>query len=72
MAADYSCVDETQLDRFLVSIDPQFSVYTYQLLELGVDRSSLPSLNDEMLRNACGIENPIHRLKMMKSIEGIS
>ncbi|KRY78098.1 Sterile alpha and TIR motif-containing protein tir-1 [Trichinella pseudospiralis] len=69
MAADYSCVDETHLDRFLVSVSPQFSVYTYQLLELGVDRSILPSLSNEILKNDCGITNPMHRMKLLQSIE---
>ncbi|KFD51205.1 hypothetical protein M514_07969 [Trichuris suis] len=69
MAADYTSVDETHLDRFLVSVSPQFSVYTYQLLELGVDRSILSSMSNEILKSECGISNPVHRLKLLQSIE---
>lgn len=70
MAADYSCVDATRLDRFLVSIDPYFSVYTYKLLDIGVDSNTLPQLSEEMLRHECQIVNPIHRMKLFHWMEG--
>lgn len=70
IAADYTGIDETHLDRFLVSISPQFSVYAYQLLEKGADRSILPSLSDDILKNDLGIANPIHRMKLLQALEG--
>lgn len=71
MAADYSCVDGTKLDRFLTSISPRFSIYTYPLLELGVtDCRDIPVLSDEILKKECRITNPVHRLKLMSALEG--
>lgn len=68
MAADYSCVDATRLDRFLLSIDPHFSVYTYKLLDIGVDCATFPHLTEDMLRKE--IENPVHRMKLCQWMEG--
>lgn len=71
MAADYSCVDGTKLDRFLTSISPRFSIYTYPLLELGIsDCRDIPALSDEILKNECRITNPVHRLKLLEALEG--
>lgn len=54
----------------MASVDPHFSVYTYRLLEMGVDSSVLPTLSDSVLRDDCGIVNPVHRLKLLASLEG--
>ncbi|KAI6241667.1 ADP-ribosyl cyclase/cyclic ADP-ribose hydrolase [Aphelenchoides fujianensis] len=48
IAADYSSVDETQLDQFLMSLGPELSVYTYQMLGLGLRRAFLPQLTNEL------------------------
>ncbi|CAL2037804.1 unnamed protein product [Caenorhabditis brenneri] len=69
VAADYSSVDESNLDNFLMGLSPELSVYTYQMLINGVNRSLLSSLTDEMMQNACGITNPIHRLKLTQAFE---
>uniref|UniRef100_A0A915KQR1 ADP-ribosyl cyclase/cyclic ADP-ribose hydrolase n=1 Tax=Romanomermis culicivorax TaxID=13658 RepID=A0A915KQR1_ROMCU len=69
IGADYSCIDETQLDRFLVSISPQLSIYTYQLLEKGADRSILPSISDDILKSDLGIRNPIDRFRLIQALE---
>lgn len=69
VAADYSSVDESNLDNFLMGLSPELSVYTYQMLTNGVNRSLLSSLTDEMMQNACGITNPIHRLKLTQAFE---
>ncbi|VDN35567.1 unnamed protein product, partial [Gongylonema pulchrum] len=50
IAADYASVDESQLDQFLMSLSPELSVYTYQMLGMGLNRSLLPSLTDEMMK----------------------
>jgi AraC-like DNA-binding protein len=65
VAADYSCIDETQMDRVLMSASPSLSIYTYRLLEMGVDTSQLPLLSDEMLAGMAGISNPIHRRQIL-------
>lgn len=71
MAADFSCVDGTKLDRFLTSINPQFSIYTYQLLELGItDFRDITILNDSILKNECRMSNPVHRVKILGALDG--
>ncbi|OZC09445.1 hypothetical protein X798_03401 [Onchocerca flexuosa] len=50
IAADYGSVDESQLDQFLMSLSPELSVYTYQMLGMGLNRNLLPSLTDEMMK----------------------
>ena len=37
------------------------------MLTNGVNRNILPSLTDELMQSACGIENPIHRLKLTQA-----
>ncbi|KAI6201066.1 ADP-ribosyl cyclase/cyclic ADP-ribose hydrolase [Aphelenchoides besseyi] len=69
IAADYSSVDETQLDQFLMSLGPELSVYTYQMLGLGLRRPFLPQLTNEVMKTHCGIENPIHRLKLRQALQ---
>lgn len=39
--ADYSSKDATNLNSFLQSIGPEFSVYTYSMLNASVDRDSI-------------------------------
>lgn len=70
IAADYGSVDETQLDQFLMSLSPELSVYTYQMLGMGLNRNLLPSLTDEMMNSVCGMNNPIHRLKLRQALQG--
>ncbi|KAM3723297.1 NAD(+) hydrolase [Dirofilaria immitis] len=69
IAADYGSVDESQLDQFLMSLSPELSVYTYQMLGMGLNRSLLPSLTDEMMKTVCGMHNPIHRLKLRQALQ---
>ncbi|CAJ0579051.1 unnamed protein product, partial [Mesorhabditis spiculigera] len=69
IAADYSSVDDTQLDQFLMSLSPELSVYTYQMLTAGINRPLLPNLTDDMMQKACGITNPIHRLKLKNAFQ---
>lgn len=53
-----------------MSLSPELSVYTYQMLGMGLNRSLLPSLTDEMMKTVCGIHNPIHRLKLRQALQG--
>uniref|UniRef100_A0A914RI51 SAM domain-containing protein n=1 Tax=Parascaris equorum TaxID=6256 RepID=A0A914RI51_PAREQ len=64
IAADYGSVDESQLDQFLMSLSPELS-----MLGMGLNRSLLPSLTDEMMKTVCGITNPIHRLKLRQALQ---
>ncbi|CAD5221228.1 unnamed protein product [Bursaphelenchus xylophilus] len=69
IAADYSSVDESQLDQFLMSLGPELSVYTYQMLGIGLNRNLLPHLTNDMMKDVCGIQNPIHRLKLRQALQ---
>uniref|UniRef100_A0AC35U9Q3 ADP-ribosyl cyclase/cyclic ADP-ribose hydrolase n=1 Tax=Rhabditophanes sp. KR3021 TaxID=114890 RepID=A0AC35U9Q3_9BILA len=69
IAADYSSVDETQLDQFLMSLSPELSAYTYQMLNSGLNRSLLPHLTDLWMEKVCGIQNIIHRHKLRQALE---
>lgn len=53
-----------------MSLSPELSVYTYQMLGMGLNRSLLPSLTDEMMKTVCGMHNPIHRLKLRQALQG--
>ncbi|CAH1713690.1 unnamed protein product [Aphis gossypii] len=66
--ADYSSRDTTNLNSFLQSIGPEFSVYTYSMLNAGVDRDSIRFLSEEQLIQECGISNSIHRYRILDSI----
>ncbi|VDD96972.1 unnamed protein product [Enterobius vermicularis] len=69
IAADYGGLDETHLDQFLMSLCPEFSIYTYQMLSASVNRPLLPLLTDEMMKNECGMRNPVHRLKLKQALQ---
>ncbi|XP_014246383.1 sterile alpha and TIR motif-containing protein 1 isoform X2 [Cimex lectularius] len=66
--ADYSSRDSSNLNSFLQSIGPEFSVYTYAMLNAGVDKETLRSLSEEQLVSECGITNSIHRYRMLDLI----
>lgn len=66
---DYSSVDSTGLNEFLQSIGQEYSVYTYEMLNKGIDRDTLLSINDEQLLLECGITNKIHRIKIQQSVK---
>ncbi|VDL76700.1 unnamed protein product [Nippostrongylus brasiliensis] len=58
IAADYSAVDESNLDQLLMSLSPELSVYTYKMLSCGINRSLLGSLTDELMQTACDAKHP--------------
>jgi len=43
-------------------------VYTYDMLNAGIDRDTLMSINEEQLLYECGIKNKIHRLKIQQGM----
>ena len=67
--ADYSNMDSTGLNEFLQQIGAEYSVYTYDMLNAGIDRDTLLLLNDEQLLVECGITNKIHRLKIQHGVK---
>jgi len=66
---DYASSDPTNLNKFLYSLGPEFSVYTYEMLKSGIDQDTLFSINEEQLLIECGIANKIHRLKILQGIK---
>lgn len=69
--ADYSSRDPTSLNSFLSQIGPEFSIYTYSMLNAGVDKDSMRNLNDDQLFAECGINNSIHRKRILDIISGM-
>lgn len=66
--ADYSSCDTNGLSQFLNNLGPDYCKYTYGLLQNGIDKNSLPSVTDEVLRNECGIANTVHRMHILDGI----
>ena len=52
-----------------MSLSPDLSVYTYQMLGMGLNRNLLPHLTNDMMKTVCGIHNPIHRLKLRQALQ---
>ncbi|XP_060881158.1 NAD(+) hydrolase sarm1-like [Metopolophium dirhodum] len=65
--ADYSCIDPTNLNSFLQSIGPEFSVYTYSILNAGIDCESIRRITDDQLAYECGITNGVHRIVILNA-----
>lgn len=68
--SDYSSCDSTNLNAILNTLGPDFSKYTYSMIQSGVDQNTLRMLDEETLRNECKVDNSIHRLKIMHTISG--
>ena len=66
---DYTSVDNTGLNDFLQTLGQEYSVYTYDMLNKGIDRDTLLSINDEQLLMECGISNKIHRIKIQQGVK---
>ncbi|XP_045785064.1 NAD(+) hydrolase sarm1 isoform X2 [Maniola jurtina] len=66
--ADYSSRDTGSLNEFLQSIGPEYTIYTYSMLNAGVDKESIRELSDEQLELECRIRNSIHRLRILNAI----
>jgi hypothetical protein len=69
--ADYSSRDTGNLNAFLQGIGVEFSIYTYSMLNAGVDKDSIRNLSEDQLMNECGISNSIHRLRILDSIKSM-
>ncbi|XP_012272806.1 sterile alpha and TIR motif-containing protein 1 isoform X3 [Orussus abietinus] len=69
--ADYSSRDTGNLNSFLQSIGQEFSIYTYSMLNAGVDKDSIRNLSEDQLLSECGIANSIHRLRILDAIKNM-
>ncbi|XP_076296862.1 sterile alpha and armadillo motif isoform X5 [Lasioglossum baleicum] len=69
--ADYSSRDTGNLNNFLQSIGQEFSIYTYSMLNAGVDKDSIRNLSEDQLQTECGIANSIHRQRILDAIKNM-
>ncbi|XP_046389688.1 NAD(+) hydrolase sarm1 isoform X2 [Ischnura elegans] len=69
--ADYSSRDTGNLNAFLLGIGPEFTIYTYSMLNAGVDKESIRCLSEEQLVTECGITNSIHRIRILDCIRSM-
>ena len=67
--ADYSSRDVGNLNSTLQAIGPEYSIYTYSMLNAGVDRESLKNMSEDQLMDECGIANSIHRNRILETIK---
>ncbi|XP_063984471.1 NAD(+) hydrolase sarm1 isoform X3 [Diachasmimorpha longicaudata] len=67
--ADYSSRDNGDLNSLLQCIGNEFSIYTYGMLNAGVDRDNIRVISEDQLLIECGITNSIHRLRIMDAIK---
>ncbi|CAH1986152.1 unnamed protein product [Acanthoscelides obtectus] len=67
--ADYTSRDTANINNFLQSLGAEFSIYTYSLLNAGVERKDyLLKISEDQLLKECQIENSIHRYRIMEGI----
>ena len=71
MSTDFGTVDESNLDGFLISICPELSIYTYDMLQLGFDRDLLFKLTNDNMQSICGMKNPVHKMKLADALQGM-
>lgn len=67
--ADYSSRDSANMNNFLLAIGHEYSMYTYGMVNAGVDKDSMRTLSDDHLHTECGIKNAIHRLRIYNAIK---
>ncbi|XP_032598806.1 NAD(+) hydrolase sarm1 isoform X1 [Drosophila grimshawi] len=69
--ADYSSKDTAKMHHFLAELGPDYCTYTYAILNAGIDKCTLPHVNEDMLMTECGIKNAIHRLRILNSVKNL-
>lgn len=67
--ADYSSRDTSNMNSFLLNIGPEYCIYTYSMVNAGVDKESLRTLNEDQLIVDCGITNSIHRDRILNVVK---
>ncbi|KAG5836727.1 hypothetical protein ANANG_G00231630 [Anguilla anguilla] len=65
MYANYSTCDPNNLADWLAGVDPRFRQYTYGLVQGGAERRSLAQLSEQQLQADCGVDNGLHRAKIL-------
>lgn len=68
MSADYKSCDQTGLDDWLSEMNQEYRQYMYQMMKSGLDKRYLSHVCDDELMNDCGINNGIHRKRIMQRI----
>ncbi|CAH0554540.1 unnamed protein product [Brassicogethes aeneus] len=67
--ADYTSKDAANINSILQSMGVQFSIYTYNFLNAGVEtKEGLRNLSEDQLHEECFIKNSIHRFRIMEGI----
>ncbi|XP_030757218.1 sterile alpha and TIR motif-containing protein 1 isoform X4 [Sitophilus oryzae] len=67
--ADYTSRDSANINNFLQSLGPEFCIYTYSLLNAGIEtKDALRNISEDQLLNECSICNSIHRYRIMEGI----
>lgn len=51
-------------------LQTDLSQYSYSMLHQGVSKDMLPYLSEEHLRDDCGVENGVHRLRIVGALRG--
>lgn len=67
--ADYSSCDSSNMCSVLSSLGPDYTKYTYSMLQSGVDRSTMAALNEDTLLHECNIDNSIHRMRILQALQ---
>ncbi|XP_039434230.1 NAD(+) hydrolase sarm1 isoform X2 [Culex pipiens pallens] len=67
--ADYSSRDSDGMHTFLYRIAPEYTIYTYAMLNAGVELESIKDLDDDQLIAECNIKNSIHRSRILNAIK---
>lgn len=66
---DYSAKDVSRVSNFLKSIGPDFPIYTYPMINAGIDMEIIKTITDIQLIEDCKIKNSIHRNRILNKLE---
>lgn len=67
--ADYSSRDTANINNFLQTLSSELSIYTYNLLNAGIEKTEyLRNISEDQLLHECSIENSIHRHRILEGI----
>jgi len=69
---EYNACDPSRLSDWLSEMGSEFRQYTYQMLKSGADRRILRWLTDDHLLQDCGINNGIHRMKIIEGAKRLT
>ena len=68
---DYSSCDSTNLCGVLSILGPDYTKYTYSMLQSGVDRGTMSSVTEETLLHECNVHNSIHRMRILQALQSM-